>query len=114
MGVENLLQEFGFRKNSDAFLKSFHEGLAIRVLVDSEGWFAMPLVDVAKLPAPEGLPPSRLIRCEVYWPENSFNYKEHTASGTASDLSAFRIGYKNIEYFFERIAKFYEFELIKF
>ena len=113
MGLEKLLQEFRFSKDSDGFMKSFHAGLAMRVLVDSEGWFAMPLIDVAKLPAPEGLPPNRLIRCEVYWPENSYNIKEHTASGTSSDLSAFRAGYRNIENFFERIAKFYEFKLIK-
>ncbi len=108
MGIENLLQESGFEKKDGAFLKLCHKGLAVSVLVDKDGWFIMPLIDIAKLPAPEGLPTDRWINFELYWPENSFNAERHTACGRAWDLSAFKNCYTSILELFSRIAKFYD------
>lgn len=108
MSIKNLFKELGFTKDSNNFLKSYHAGLEIKVMLDKDSWFVMPLINVAKLPAPEGLPIDRLIKLELYWPENSYNPEKHTAYGQASDLSAFKMCYANIIELFVRIAKFYD------
>ncbi len=115
MGLEKVLDFLDrekFQKSADAdsvsrYVKPYHAGLQVQVIVAGSEWAIMPLIDIAELPPPEALPIPSLLKFEIYWPENSFAPGKHTWNGNSGDFEKLRSTYINILELFRKISVFY-------